>query len=75
MKHYLIIGRFWGDDKDTHLPLQAESRAAAKAVFVEYMGCRKGVRSADRVRPGFYVTTTALINGIFESEAEIKEAT
>lgn len=74
MKYYLVTGRLFSEDADHLLLLRAESRAAAKAAFVEDIWDYKGIEAEDRARLESH-GTAVLINGIFESEAEIKEST
>jgi len=81
MKHYLVTGRICGDDEDTALCFQAESRHAAVDIYVELMWDleltsftnpdeRLNARqAAERMDEGVFV------NGVFVSDTPITEAT
>lgn len=75
MKHYLVTGRMCGDDEDSHLALQIESRAAAVEAFVDWLWAEVGMLASyhrDQLEAN---GEGVFVNAVFESETEIKEAT
>lgn len=82
MKHYLVIGRMCGDDEDTGITYQVETRAEAVSLYVEDMWEMELTSVTDPDDPDTAGRRAnaedagegVFINAIYESDTPIKEA-